>query len=124
MVEILLVEDNSGDVLLIRQIVAELAPHIKVVAALDGEQALQMLANPDFTPVLVVLDLNVPLISGYEVLRRNPRKEIPVVVFSGSFNRLDPQRAHDLGAVEYIQKPSDLEGYRTVVAQIVRIIGG
>jgi CheY-like chemotaxis protein len=69
--------------------------------ALDGSQALTMLADSTFEPSLIILDLNMPLVSGYEVLKRNPRKDIPIVVFSPSFNSADADRSIALGAREY-----------------------
>ena len=117
---VLLVEDSAGDALLTSQIVADSLLPIKMVIARDGLQALTMLADPTFRPVLIILDLNIPLISGHVVLERNQRRDIPVVVFSVSGDPSEVSRVLALGAREYIQKPTDLEAYRRAVWGIVR----
>jgi two-component system, chemotaxis family, response regulator Rcp1 len=118
-VQILLIEDSAGDALLTGQIVAESPIPIKLVIARDGGQALSMLNDPGFQPALIILDLNIPLISGHAVLERNPRKEIPVVIFSVSSDERDVQRALALGAREYVQKPMNLEAYKNAVLGII-----
>lgn len=118
-VQILLIEDSAGDALLTGQIVAESPVPIKLVIARDGVQALSMLNDPAFKPALIILDLNIPIISGHAVLERNPRKDIPVVIFSVSDDPGDIQRALALGAREYVQKPMDLEAYKEAVWRII-----
>ena len=92
---------------------------VKLTVATDGEQALTMLADEQFKPAMIILDLSLPVLSGYDVLERNPRKDIPVVVFSGSSNPADVQRALDLGACEYFVKPIDLEAYQDAVLGMI-----
>lgn len=78
-----------------------------------------MLATADFKPSLIILDLNMPRISGFTFLRRYQPKDIPVVVFSVSPVQTDKQYALELGASEYVQKPIELEAFIDVVYQIV-----
>ena len=85
-VEVLLVEDNAGDTLLIQQILAEGSIPVRVHVARDGEQALQMLDNPEFRPGLVILDLNIPRVPGSAVLERYHSAKTPIVIFSSSWN--------------------------------------
>jgi CheY-like chemotaxis protein len=119
-IEVLFVEDSAGDALLTGQIVAEyVRPPKKLVNARDGIQALMMLSDPAFEPVLIILDLGLPMVSGLEVLERNPRKNIPVVIFSASFNDADVDRAFASGAVAYVQKPMDFVGYEKAVLEII-----
>jgi CheY-like chemotaxis protein len=103
----LLIEDSSGDALLVHQTLAELPYPIRLSVARDGEQALMILADPDLDAALIILDLNIPKVSGEAVLERNPRKDIPVVIFSVSSDPSAMQRALDLGAREYLVKPMD-----------------
>jgi two-component system, chemotaxis family, response regulator Rcp1 len=119
LVQVLLIEDSAGDALLTGQIVAESRVPIKLVIARDGVQALSMLDDPSFEPALIILDLNIPIISGHAVLERNPRKDIPVVIFSVSDDQRDMQRALALGAREYVQKPMNLEAYKKAVLGII-----
>jgi CheY-like chemotaxis protein len=118
-VQVLLIEDSAGDALLTGQIVAESPIPIKLVIARDGVQALTMLDDPAFQPALIILDLNIPLISGHAILERNPRIDIPVVIFSVSDDPADKERALGSGAREYIQKPMDLESYKAAVWGII-----
>ena len=118
--EVLLVEDNAGDALLVGQILAEYPTPVQLHIARDGEQALQILKEPDFTPDLVILDLNIPRISGYAVLASYPRQRAPVVVFSASQNEADIDRALSLGAKAFVHKPLDLDDYKTAVTGMVQ----
>jgi len=118
--EVLFVEDSAGDALLTQQILAESKLPVHVHIARDGEQALAMLANERFRPAMIILDLSLPRLSGFEVLEQNPRKDIPVVIFSASERLSDKERTLSLGAKEYIHKPMDMVGYRNAVLGMVR----
>ena len=115
----LLIEDSPGDVLMVRQALAAVSLPIRVRVALDGEQAIQIMSGGDFQADVIILDLNLPKVSGFSILQRT-RPTVPVVVFSSSSNALDRQRSLELGAREFVQKPSDLDEYRQVVSNIVR----
>jgi CheY-like chemotaxis protein len=116
---IFVIEDNAGDVLLIRQILQQQRIPIQVHVARDGAQALFMLAEGRFQPDLILLDLNLPMVSGSWFLERS-KPEAPVVVFSSSSNPADIQDSTELGAKEFVQKPSDLQEYAERVSRIVR----
>jgi DNA-binding response OmpR family regulator len=116
---IFVIEDNAGDVLLIRQILQQQQIPIRVHVARDGAQALFMLAEGRFQPDLVLLDLNLPKVSGSWFLEQS-RPKAPVVVFSSSSNPADIQDSRELGAKEFVQKPTDLEEYAERVSRIVR----
>jgi chemotaxis family two-component system response regulator Rcp1 len=119
--EILLVEDNAGDALLVGQALAECPAPSRLHIARDGEQALQILQQQHFKPDLIILDLNIPKISGYGVLAlRPPAKRVPVVVFTASEREADVSRALSLGAKDFIHKPMDLDAYKTAVTGIVQ----
>jgi CheY-like chemotaxis protein len=117
--EVLLVEDNAGDALLIGQVLAEYPAPVHLRIARDGEQALQMLDEPGFMPDLIILDLNIPRISGYAVLASYRLRATPVVVFSASQNEADVDRVLSLGAKDFVRKPLDLDDYKTAVTQMV-----
>ncbi len=116
---IFLIEDNAGDVLLIRQTLDSLGIPLQVHVARDGDQALFMLAEGHFEPELILLDLNLPRVSGSWFLARSKPK-VPVVVFSSSSNPADIREAIELGVKEFVQKPSDLEQYAERVCRIIR----
>ena len=118
-VELLLVEDNAGDILLIRHALANEPYPVSIHVAVDGKQALQILAARQFDPDLIILDLNIPKLSGLSVLECS-RPRVPVVVFSSSLSPSEMQRSFELGVRDFIVKPHDLESFRREVSYIVR----
>jgi CheY-like chemotaxis protein len=117
--QVLFVEDSAGDALFTAQILTEAVLPVRLTVARDGVQALSMLANPSFKPALIILDLNLPRLSGFDVLERNVRRDIPVVIFTVSANPADRDRAFALGAKEYVEKPTDLDAYRSAVLAMI-----
>jgi CheY-like chemotaxis protein len=117
--EVLLIEDNAGDTLLIAQALAESLISVHLRVARDGQQALQMLGELGFQPDLIILDLDLPKLSGQSVLAFCVNKT-PVVVFTDSLNEADHQNAMSLGAKAFIHKPMGLVDYKTAVCRIVR----
>ena len=116
--EVLLIEDQAGDILLIEQILAKEPVSIRVRVAMDASQATQVFAQRRVKPDLVILDLNLPDASGLSVLKRH-RADAPVVVFTSSSNPDDRQSSLESGACDYIQKPTDLDEYRAAVVEMV-----
>jgi DNA-binding response OmpR family regulator len=110
--EVLLVEDNAGDALLIGQALSEYPRPVHLRIARDGEQALQILEEPGFTPDLVILDLNIPRISGHALLASYQLHATPVVVFSAYHNEAHRDRVLSLGAKDFVQKPLDLDDFK------------
>jgi two-component system response regulator AdeR len=102
-----------------RQILREFLQPVNLSIAHDGAQALAMLANECLKPDLIILDLNLPVLSGFEVLERNQRRDVPIVVFTASTREGDMEKTLSLGAREYVQKPIDLRRYRDAVVGMV-----
>ena len=123
-VEILLVEDNAGDAVLIRQILAEASVPVNLHIARDGEQAMTMLSDAHFQPALIILDLNIPRVSGAALLERWKSIDTPVVVFSSTSNEAERERVLALGAREFIQKPTDIEAFTAAVCGIIERYAG
>ncbi len=117
--EILLVEDNAGDAVLIRQILADATVPVNLHIARDGEQALTILSDADFQPELIILDLNIPRITGPALLEQWRSQKTPVVVFSSSLSEAERTRVMELGAREFIQKPTDIDGFIAAVCGII-----
>jgi DNA-binding response OmpR family regulator len=117
--EILLVEDNAGDAVLIRQILADASVPVNLHIVRDGEQALTILSDADFQPGLIILDLNIPRISGSVLLERWKAQKVPVVVFSSSLNDAEQARVMELGAREFVPKPTDMEAFSAAVCGII-----
>ncbi len=118
--EILLVEDNAGDTVLIRQILGEAPVPVNLHIARDGEQALTMLNGGYFHPALIILDLNIPCITGPALLERWQGRDVPVVVFSSSVDAAERERVLALGAREFIHKPTDMGAYAREVLGIIK----
>jgi chemotaxis family two-component system response regulator Rcp1 len=126
-VEILLVEDNPGDVRLTQEALkdGDIPHHLNVVH--DGEEAMLYLRGElPFVgfprPDLILLDLNLPKKDGRQVLedvKNDPElKEIPIVVLTTSRADYDIASAYDLQANCYIQKPVDLNQFWSIVRWI------
>jgi CheY-like chemotaxis protein len=118
-VEVLLVEDNTGDVIVIRRALYECPVPVNLHIARDGEQALLMLTNPYFKPDLIILDLNIPKVTSTALLRRWRVETAPVVVFSSTTNPTEKERCLALGAREFVSKPMDLDEFNETVCRIV-----
>jgi CheY-like chemotaxis protein len=121
--EVLLVEDNYGDVLLTREACEKVATPIRLSVAKDGEEALAMLrGGGQVLPDLVLLDLNLPRLDGREVLhaiKSDPSlQRIPVIVLTSSKADIDILKSYDLKANSYIVKPVDFERLQAVVASL------
>jgi CheY-like chemotaxis protein len=126
-VEILLVEDNPGDVRLTREGLREGKVHNNLSLAPDGVEALAFLRREGKyhdapRPDLILLDLNLPKVDGREVLesiKADPNlRNIPVVVLTSSQAEQDILRGYDLHANCYITKPVDLDQFIGVVKSI------
>lgn len=129
-VEILLVEDNPGDL--------ELALHAlrrhhlanRIHVARDGEEALQFLfgdpdsgtSGPNGVPRVILLDLKLPKVDGLDVLRRIKNDptlhKVPVVVLTSSREERDVVESYELGVNSYIVKPVDFDQFTEAVRQL------
>lgn len=118
-IDVLVIEDEPGDILLIKQTLARERVPNSVRVAVDGKQAASILEREQFKPDVVILDLNLPKLSGLGFLQ-GYRPDAPVIVFTSSSNPHDRDRALELGAKEYIEKPTDLNEYTRIISQIFR----
>ncbi len=126
-VQVLIVEDNPGDVALAKVALSEAELPLVLHVASDGEEAMRFLRQEGEyadapVPDLVLLDLNMPKMGGLEVLDEMKADEglrlTPVVVFTSSSAREDIEGAYDRYANCYITKPSDLDELVGVVRAI------
>ena len=128
-IRVLLVEDNPGDADLTRETLEEGRSRVEVAVAIDGAQALdRLLQRPPYAaaelPDLILLDLNLPKVSGRDVLaqiRQVPSlQSIPVVVLTSSDAEQDVFRSYALGASGYVTKPVGLVAYQSIVRSVER----
>jgi CheY-like chemotaxis protein len=126
-IEVLLVEDDPGDVLMTREAFEEHKVGNRLTVVPDGAEALAYLrqegeyANAN-RPDLILLDLNLPRMDGREVLSAIKKDEslrsIPVVVLTTSRADEDILRSYELHANAYVTKPVDFDRFVNVVRQI------
>ena len=127
MFEILLVEDNPGDVELTREALLESKIHMQLSVVPDGVEALAFLRREGRyadapRPDLILLDLNLPKKDGRTVLgeikQDRSLRHIPVVILTSSQAEQDIVRAYDLHANCYVTKPVDLDQFISIVQSI------
>jgi CheY-like chemotaxis protein len=126
-IEILMVEDNPGDVRLTQEALKEYKIMNNLQIVEDGEQAMKFLRQQDPfqdapRPDLILLDLNLPRMDGREVLqeiKNDPElKRIPTVVLTSSEAEEDILQSYDLHANSYITKPVDFDQFAKVIKVI------
>jgi two-component system response regulator len=120
---ILLVEDNPDDVELTLRAFRRSRLANEVLVARDGVEAMERLLSPSQPrPALVLLDLKLPRVDGFELLRwireDEALKLLPVVILTSSKEERDIVQSYTLGANSYIVKPVDFEKFNEVVDQL------
>jgi CheY-like chemotaxis protein len=126
-VTILLIEDDPGHARLIEKNVRRAGVNNQIVHLLDGTSAIARLADPESEglsgrPLLVLLDLNLPDMSGTDILRRikeDPAlRSTPVIILTTTDDQGEIQRCYELGCNVYITKPVDYDGFSTAIRQL------
>ena len=127
---ILLVEDNNDDVELTVMALKEAKIANPVVVARNGVEALDYLwgtnahagRDTEDQPVVVLLDIKLPLLNGIDVLKRMRQDErtrrTPVVMLTSSTEHADILQTYDLGANSYVRKPVEFEGFVAAARQL------
>lgn len=128
-VTIVMIEDDEGHARLIEKNVRRAGVSNDIMAFQDGISALDYILGPDRSGavsaeryLLVLLDLNLPDMSGTDILQQikeNPfTKRLPVVILTTTDDEMEIQRCYDLGANVYITKPVDYEGFANAIRQL------
>lgn len=124
--EILIIEDNPGDVRLMKEALKALEPPVSVHVAADSEQASLFLRRKGKfagapTPNLIFLDFNLPKSGSCDLLREIKQSEelvcVPVAVLTTSDVDIDIRQAYQLHANCYIRKPADLDGFFSTIRE-------
>lgn len=124
---ILLVEDNEGDILLTLDAFEESKLDTKVSIARNGQEALDFLRKKgEFQnvqrPDLVLLDINIPILNGLEVLedikKDESLKKIPVIMLTTSSNQKDIESAYKNYCNSYVKKPLEMEDFMEAILKI------
>jgi two-component system response regulator len=115
MATIFLAEDNPDDVEIMRRALKRTRLGCQLIIARNGEEALQLLQQPEVKPHIALMDINLPKVSGLEVLAKMRSFEscaaLPVIMLSASNSSKDVVRSYELGASSYIQKPVVFEAF-------------
>jgi len=129
-IDVLLVDDSLADVTLTLRAIQAEESRQKFTVLRDGEEALNCVLcqgpytgrNPASSLKLIMLDLKLPKVNGFEVLKvikgAPEMKIIPVVVLTSSSQESDIRTSYELGANSYIQKPVNYDEFRTVMQRI------
>lgn len=127
--KVILVEDNLADVELVRISIRELENPIELVHVGDGQELLNFLKTAILSEIAVImLDLNMPRVSGIDVLRymhEDPLlKKVPVVMFTTSNSKTDILKCYELGAKAFVCKPLDIFEFNQAIRSIVEFWTG
>lgn len=126
-VHILLVEDNEGDIVLTLEAFDESKLKTKISVVKNGKDAIDFLFNREKfkdvdKPDLILLDLNLPIFSGMEVLKQikhhSELKKIPVIILTTSSNPIEIDKAYEQYANSYVIKPIDMTEFLKTVLSI------
>ncbi|MEO6017078.1 MAG: response regulator [Polaromonas sp.] len=125
--EILLVEDNDDDVFLTREAFSAAKLRVNLQHVNNGEKCLNYLRKrasyeDAVTPDLILLDMHMPVMDGYEVLSEIVKDEklrhLPVVVLTTSYEAADIQKMYGLRCNSYITKPVNFESFVSAIGQM------
>ena len=120
---ILLVDDSDDDIFLVREAFKESGVAHRIDAISDGEQALNFLREDGNRPDVVLLDINMPRFSGFDVLewvQSDPQlREIPIVMLTTSEQPEDVRRATEGGARDYFRKPVEFRQLRDLACRVL-----
>ena|SRR5690349_4011614 len=128
-VEIVMVEDDEGHARLIEKNIRRAGVNNRIMPFTNGADAIKYLFGTDGTgalnrnkPMLVLLDLNLPDMTGVEILTRvktnEHLKRVPVVVLTTTDDAVEIQRCYDLGCNVYITKPVNYENFANAIRQL------
>ena len=119
----LLVDDDTDDRELFSEALAAINPVIICDLAADAEEAFEKLYENGSTPDLIFLDINLPMVTGWQFLSNlkntEEYRDIPVIMYSTSNNQRDKDIARDLGALCFITKPSAFKKLKSTLDIII-----
>jgi len=132
-ITILLVEDDPGHAVLIEKNLRRSGITQEIITVNDGQSAVNVLLERDSSqseahsdPVLILLDLNLPVLDGYQVLKtikQNERsKRIPVIVLTTTDNPSEVTRCYELGCNAYVTKPVEYEAFSKAIQNLGRLL--
>ena len=120
---VLLIEDDMIEIMKFNRTVSSLKLNHKIVEANNGEEALAILEKKDELPDIILLDLNMPKISGIEflsILKKDAvLKYIPTIILTTSNNQKDLLECYKIGIAGYVLKPLKYEAYVSKIEKLL-----
>lgn len=121
-----MVEDNATDAFVLQEVITEMGLDAEVEIVMNGDEALRYIDRAGDCPALILLDLNLPKVSGFEVLKRLRASDkcgrTPVIVVSSSAAKSDKDASKELGANAYFQKPITLSEFLNLRPVIEKVL--
>ena len=119
---LLLVDDDADDQLFFLDALNELGKPVNCALASNGQEALEKLSTT-LPPDLIFLDLNMPVMDGFECLtelrKREQLKDVPVIIFTTTSDLTTIKRTHDLGANAFFKKPNE---FSTMLVKLKKVL--
>jgi len=123
---IFLADDDQDDRLFFSEALKEIPLHIETSEFPDGVGLMANLHSDEKLPDVIFLDLNMPMLNGFECLsdiRRDKKFEnIPVIIYSTAFHKAEVERLQTMGATGYLRKPSSYNQLKTLVYKCVKSV--
>jgi CheY-like chemotaxis protein len=120
---ILCIDDDDDDASLLEIAVNSYNEGIRFIKCYGGNEALELLKKSDLAPDLILLDVNMPLLNGFDCLieiRKIPRcAEVPIFMLSTSASLRDVDRAYEIGARKFLTKPNSYSQIYTMISEII-----
>jgi CheY-like chemotaxis protein len=122
---ILLADDDKDDGLLFQQILEEIPLSTQLATVNNGEQLMQLLNEKEQLPDILFLDLNMPRKNGFECLseikRTKKLQQLPVIIFSTSYEPAMVDLLYKNGAEYYIRKPNDFTRFKKIISEVLAL---
>ena len=123
--KVLLIDDDKDDQLFFLDAIQEIDKLVTCDLADNGKKGIEKLTTNPPPPDIIFLDLNMPVMNGFECLTYLQMdvefKKIPVVVFTTSSNPNDKEKAKKLGAKLFVTKPSDFTAFKMILASTLQL---
>jgi CheY-like chemotaxis protein len=126
LLNLLLADDDEDDCIFFKDAVEELPVSAKLTTVNDGVQLMHILSESELLPDVLYLDLNMPRKNGFDCLAEiklhEKLKELPVIIFSTSFDKEVVTSFHEKGAHYYIRKPAEFSNLKRVIQKSIALI--
>lgn len=125
-INIILADDDRDDCLLFEEAILELELSVRLILVHDGEQLMKVLTSTAVIPYALFLDLNMPRKNGFECLMEikdhSSLINLPVIIYSTSYDKEKANQLYNSGAHYYISKPSNFEELKKVVNKAIKLL--